>query len=132
MKKIVFTFGRYNPPTVGHAELIMYAVKLAQKTGADHRIYTSQSHDPSKNPLGPREKMAFLRQIFPGVNFVDDPAMKTAFAICKKLTDEGYEDVTFVVGDDRVAEFRSSLGKYVKPKTAKDFNPKIKIGRAHV
>jgi Cytidylyltransferase-like len=125
MKKIVFTFGRYNPPTVGHAELIMYAVKLAHKTGAEHRIYTSQSHDASKNPLAPRQKMAFLRQIFPGVNFVEDPRMNTAFAICKKLTEEGYEDVTFVVGDDRVAEFSRSLGKYVKPRTAKGFDPKI-------
>ena len=125
MKKIVFTFGRYNPPTSGHAELITYAVKLAQRTGADHRIYTSQSHDPSKNPLAPRQKMAFLRQIFPGVNFVDDSAMKTAFIICRKLADEGYEDVTFVVGDDRVADFKSQMAKYVKPKTAKDFNPKI-------
>ena len=131
MKKIVFTFGRYNPPTVGHAELIMYAVKLARSKGAEHRIYTSQSHDPSKNPLSPREKMAFLRQIFPGVNFVDDPRMNTAFAICKKLTDEGYEDVTFVVGDDRVREFSVSLGKYVKPRTAKDFNPKINYPFKH-
>jgi hypothetical protein len=124
MKKIVFAFGRYNPPTTGHAELITYTVKLAQRTGADHRIYTSQSHDPSKNPLSAAQKIGFLRQIFPGVNFVADPAMKTAFAICKKLVDEGYEDVTFVVGDDRVAEFKSALGKYVKPKTAKDFDPK--------
>jgi predicted RNA binding protein YcfA (HicA-like mRNA interferase family) len=125
MKKVVFAFGRYNPPTVGHAELITYTVRLAQKNGAEHRIYTSQSHDPSKNPLAPKQKMAFLRQIFPGVNFVDDPAMKTAFAICRKLADEGYEDVTFVVGDDRVSEFRASFSKYIKPKTAKDFNPKI-------
>jgi len=125
MKKIVFTFGRYNPPTTGHAELITYAVRLAQKNGADHRIYTSQSHDPSKNPLAPRQKMMFLRQIFPGVNFVDDPAMKTAFAICRKLADEGYEDVTFVVGDDRLSDFKASFSRYVKPKTAKDYNPKI-------
>jgi len=125
MKKIVFTFGRYNPPTTGHAELITYAVRLAQKNGADHRIYTSQSHDPSKNPLAPRQKMMFLRQIFPGVNFVDDPAMKTAFAICRKLADEGYEDVTFVVGDDRLSDFKTSFSRYVKPKTAKDYNPKI-------
>lgn len=124
MKKVVFTFGRYNPPTVGHAELIMYAVKLAQRTGAEHRIYTSQSHDSAKNPLAPKQKMAFLRQIFPGVNFVDDPNMKTAFAICKKLAEQGYDDVTFVVGEDRVAEFRTQLGKYVKPRTAKDFDPK--------
>ncbi|NDB61593.1 addiction module toxin, HicA family, partial [bacterium] len=125
MKKIVFAFGRYNPPTTGHAELITYAVKLAHKTGADHRIYTSNSHDPSKNPLSPRQKVAFLKQIFPGVNFIADPSLKTAFAICKKLVDEGYEDVTFVVGDDRVAEFSRSLGKYVKPRTAKGFDPKI-------
>lgn len=124
-KKIVFTFGRYNPPTVGHAELINYAVRLAQRTGAEHRIYTSQSHDASKNPLAPAQKMAFLRQIFPGVNFVDDPSAKTAFLICRKLADQGYDDVTFVVGDDRVADFKTQLGKYVKPKTAKGFDPKI-------
>ncbi len=124
MKKIVFTFGRYNPPTTGHAELITYAVKLAQKTGADHRIYTSQSQDPSKNPLSARQKIAFLRQIMPGVNFVADNSIKTAFDIAKKVSDEGYEDVTFVVGDDRVNEFRAALGKYVKPRTAKDFDPK--------
>jgi hypothetical protein len=124
-KKVVFTFGRYNPPTTGHAELIRYAVNLAHKTGAEHRIYTSQSYDSAKNPLPPRQKMAFLRQIFPGVNFVADPSMRSAFIICKKLVDEGYDDVTFVVGDDRLAEFRTSLSKYVKPKTAKDFNPKI-------
>ena len=124
MKKIVFAFGRYNPPTIGHAELITYAVKLAHKTGADHRIYTSNSHDVSKNPLSPQQKILFLRQIFPGVNFIADPSLKTAFAICKKLVDEGYEDVTFVVGDDRVADFKTQLGKYVKPRTAKDFDPK--------
>ena len=125
MKKIVFTFGRYNPPTTGHAELINYAIRKAHQTGADVRIYTSNSHDPSKNPLSPRQKVSFLRQIFPGVNFIADGKMRTAFDICRKLTEEGYEDVTFVVGDDRVAEFTRSLGKYVKPNTAKDFNPKI-------
>ena len=124
MKKVVFTFGRYNPPTIGHAELITYAVKYAQRHGAEHRIYTSQSHDPAKNPLSATQKIRFLRQIFPGVNFVTDRSAVTAFAICRKLVDEGYEDVTFVVGDDRVNEFRTQLSRYVKPKTAKDFDPK--------
>lgn len=125
MKKVVFAFGRYNPPTTGHAELITYTVRLAQRTGADHRIYTSQSHDASKNPLSAAQKIGFLRQIFPGVNFVADASMKTAFAICRKLADEGYEDVTFVVGDDRLVDFKSQMSKYVKTKTAKDYNPKI-------
>lgn len=124
MKKIVFTFGRYNPPTTGHAELITYAAKLAKRTGADHRIYTSQSHDPSKNPLSAQQKLGFLHQIMPGVNFVMDPSVRTAFDIMRKLADEGYEDVTFVVGDDRLQEFRTNLSKYVKPKTDPTFNPK--------
>jgi|694.fasta_scaffold23225_12 hypothetical protein len=124
MKKVVFTFGRYNPPTKGHAELITYAVKYAHQHGAEHRIYTSQSHDPAKNPLSAAQKIRFLRMIFPGVNFVADRSAITAFAICRKLADEGYDDVTFVVGDDRVADFRTQLTKYVKPKTAKDFDPK--------
>jgi hypothetical protein len=125
MKKIVFTFGRYNPPTTGHAELINYAIRKAHQTRADLRIYTSNSHEPSKNPLSPSQKVGFLRQIFPGVNFIADAKIRTAFDICKKLTEEGYDDVTFVVGADRVDEFSRSLGKYVKPKTDPTFNSKI-------
>lgn len=125
MKKIVFTFGRYNPPTTGHAELINYAIRKAHQTRADLRIYTSNSVDPSKNPLSPGQKISFLRQIFPGVNFIADAKLRTAFDICSKLSKEGYEDVTFVVGADRIDTFTQQLGKYVKPKTAKDFDPKI-------
>ena len=36
-----------------------------------------------------------------------------------------------MVGDDRVREFSVSLGKYVKPRTAKDFNPKINYPFKH-
>lgn len=105
MKKIVFAFGRFNPPSEGHKELITYTVNLAQKLGADHRIYLSQSHDPNCNPLSSKQRLFFLRQIFPGVNFVDDPSANTILAVNRKIEADDYDEVTFVVGADRAAHF---------------------------
>ena len=33
MKTVVFTFGRFNPPTTGHIKLIEKIVKTAKNTG---------------------------------------------------------------------------------------------------
>ena len=122
MRKVVFLFGRFQVPTKGHEEMIRYGFNLAKRTGAEFRLYTSKSQDPVKNPLPYREKILFLHQLFPGINIVDDPNVKTAFDVCRQLSDAGIEDVTMVVGGDRVAEFQRSIGKYVMPQ----------IGRAHV
>ena len=48
-KGVVFTFGRFNPPTNGHEKLINKVAALA--TGNNYKIYASQSQDPKKNPL---------------------------------------------------------------------------------
>lgn len=120
-KKVVFIFGRFQVPTKGHAEMIHFGANYAKKIGAEFRVYTSKSWDPKKNPLPYQQKIMFLRQLFPGINIVDDPNATTAFAICKKLSDEGVEDVTMITGGDRVAEFKSQIGKYVLPRN----NPKF-------
>lgn len=120
-KKVVFIFGRFQVPTKGHAEMIQFGADYARRTGAEFRVYTSKSHDPSKNPLPYQQKIAFLRQIFPGINIVDDPHATTAFAICKQLSDQGIEDVTMITGGDRVREFQNGIGKYVMPRD----NPKF-------
>ena len=62
MKKLVFTFGRMNPPTIGHGKLIG---KLAAKAGRNpYRIYLSQSQDSKKNPLSYTDKVKFARKMF--------------------------------------------------------------------
>lgn len=114
MKKIVFSFGRFQPPTPGHLEMIQYGQALARRIGGEYRVYPSKSHD-QKNPLPYPQKLAFLRQLFPGVNIVNDPSAQTPFAICRKLSDEGATEVTMVVGGDRVQEFKTQIGKYVMP-----------------
>jgi hypothetical protein len=127
-KKVVFIFGRFQVPTKGHAEMIHFGANYAKKIGAEFRVYTSKSWDPKKNPLPYQQKVLFLRQLFPGINIVDDPNATTAFAICKKLSDEGVEDVTMITGGDRVAEFKNSIGKYVLPRDNPRFDPKRNYG----
>lgn len=121
-KKIVFIFGRFQVPTRGHAEMIMFGADYARRTGAEFRVYTSQSQDSVKNPLPYHTKVGFLRQLFPGINIVEDPSVKTAFDICRKLSDQGVEDVTMITGGDRVAEFQRGIGKYVMPRDNPQFD----------
>jgi hypothetical protein len=108
--------------------MIQYGAQYAHRNGAEFRVYTSKSHDAVKNPLPYQTKVTFLRQLFPGLNVVDDPNATTAFAICKKLSDEGYDDVTMITGGDRVAEFKRSIGKYVLPRDNPKFDPKKNYG----
>ena len=61
-RSIAFTFGRFNPPTIGHEKLIN---KVAQQRTDDYRIYLSKSEDTSNNPLNARVKLATLKQMFP-------------------------------------------------------------------
>ena len=42
----VFTFGRFNPPTVGHEKLITAVQSVARQKGGDFFVYPSQSQDP--------------------------------------------------------------------------------------
>ena len=114
-KKIVFTFGRFNPPTVGHLLLANAVKKIARKEKAEHRIYASSINDPKRNPLSYRVKIAFMKKILKGSNVVSDENIKDAFKALQKLSDEGYTDVIMVVGSDRVTEFQRAK-RYVGPK----------------
>lgn len=112
---VVFTFGRFQPPTIGHELLIRSTIKEAKKRRAEHRIYTSRTQDKKKNPLSTRDKIKYLRKFFPKANIVDDPKAVTAFEVCQQLSDEGIKNVIMVVGSDRVKEFKDGISKYIGP-----------------
>ncbi|AFD02787.1 cytitidyltransferase [Synechococcus phage S-MbCM6] len=109
---IAITFGRFNPPTVGH-EKLLNKVKTEAK-GGEYRIYPSQSQDPKKNPLSPNEKIKYMKLAYP--EYADaistSPELRTIFDVLKVLNDEGYGEVKIVVGGDRVSEFNSLAQKY--------------------
>lgn len=48
-KEIVFTFGRFNPPTIGHGKLITKVASVAK--GNNYHIYASQVERPEEKPV---------------------------------------------------------------------------------
>ena len=109
---ISITFGRFNPPTVGHEALIK-KVSSSSK-GGDYRIYPSRSEDPKKNPLDVGTKIKFMKQAYPDhANAIQNSEdMRTIFDVLGALDGEGYSEVNIVVGGDRVSEFTSLSSKY--------------------
>jgi len=111
-REVYFTFGRMNPPTVGHGK-VMDA--LAVKSGkSDYKVFVSQSQDAKKNPLSYTDKIKHTRKMFPkhARNIVVDKSVKTAINAMVVLYDQGYRSVTMVVGEDRITEFEVLLNKY--------------------
>lgn len=111
-REVYFTFGRMNPPTIGHGK-VMDA--LAKKSGkADYKVFVSQSQDAKKNPLSYSDKIKHTRKMFPkhARNIMVDKSVKTAINAMVALYDQGYKSVTMVVGDDRITEFDVLLKKY--------------------
>lgn len=108
---ITLTFGRFNPPTIGHEKLIQQVSNAAK---GDFRIYPSRSHDPAKNPLDPGTKIEYMKKMFPDFaeSIMDNESMRTIFDVLKGVAEEGYTDVQIVVGSDRVAEFQNLSEKY--------------------
>jgi uncharacterized membrane protein (UPF0127 family) len=111
-KSVVFTFGRFQPPTSGHQLLINTVIREAKKRNAEHRIYPSQSQDTKQNPLTHKDKVLFMRKMFSGANIVDDKSAKTPFHVLETLGKQGYTKVYMVVGGDRVSEFKTQMKKY--------------------
>ena len=111
---ISITFGRFNPPTVGHERLIEKVAKEAKSSGGEYRIYPSRSEDPKKNPLDAGTKIKYMRLAYPdhANAIVDNPDMRTIFDVLTALDTDGYSSVNIVVGGDRVSEFNSLAQKY--------------------
>lgn len=108
----VMTFGRMNPPTVGHAKLISKVREIAAQHNADHHIFVSQTQDKAKNPLTHRDKVSIIRKMIPRANVRSDQDAKTIMHAAKTLHSQGYKKLTVVAGSDRVKEFHDLLNKY--------------------
>ena len=111
-KEVYFTFGRMNPPTVGHGKVLD---TISKKSGRnDYKIFLSQVSNPKKDPLSYSDKIKHIRKMFPkhGRNVIINKNIRTAFDAVSELYDQGYRKVNMVVGSDRVREFDTILQKY--------------------
>ena len=118
---IVFAFGRFNPPTIGHGKLIQKTASVAGSS--PYRIYPSFSQDPKKNPLPFATKVAYMKKMFKSHarNITVNRKAKTFLKVASLLHDEGFKNIIMVAGSDRVGEFQALLTKYNGVKSSHGF-----------
>ena len=109
---VYFTFGRMNPPTIGHGKLLDMLASKAKRN--PYRIYLSQSQDSRKNPLSYSDKVKHVRKMFPkhARSVMINKKVRTAIEALVALYDEGFRKIVMVVGSDRINEFDILLNKY--------------------
>ena len=117
---VVFAFGRLNPPTIGHQKLIDRIITIAKRVRGLPVLYVSASQDKSKNPLTVKQKLDYLKKLYPrGIQLMPATGNERTFMeILKNRFDKKYTDVYMVAGSDRVSEFRKLIKKY----NGKDYN----------
>ena len=114
-KCVYFTFGRFQPPTIGHAENFNAVASKAGK--CDYYIYLSQTVDKKgSNPLPPDRKLYYAKKMFPNHRTKIRSGPKDPVAILSELQSQGYDDAFFVVGSDRVQAMQ-----WVKKYNGKDY-----------
>ena len=111
---LTVAFGRFNPPHVGHQQLMDTAAAAAEAEESDYMIVPSRSNDPKKNPLDADTKVAFMRGMFPqhSSRIQNDVNTRTIFDVLKKAHNDGYTNVRIVGGADRVKEFDKLANNY--------------------
>jgi hypothetical protein len=113
-KTAAVAFGRMNPPTIGHQKVVDAILK--QKADA-HYLFVSQTHKATgknqtryENPLPFDVKLGFIQQAFPNID-IGDTSVSTAIGILQYLEKQGFENVIFVCGSDRVPSFTELFNK---------------------
>lgn len=92
-ESVVFTYGRFNPPHLGHKMMIEEMMKLNKKVV----VVVSHSQDKEKNPLSVADKIRILKTWFPKLD-VRASSKTTPIA---KIAENFAEDSVMVVGEDR-------------------------------
>ena len=114
-KTAVFSFGRLNPPTTGHQKLLQKIIQTARSQGGYACLFVSYSQDAKKNPLTAKQKIAYIKEMFPKeasqIELKDNPKLRNAMDIATELSGK-YDNLVMVVGSDRVKDFETLLNKY--------------------
>jgi len=111
---LTIAFGRFNPPHLGHLQLMNTASTSVEGKKDDYMIVPSRSNDPKKNPLDPNTKVEIMKSMFPqhADRIVNDGNVRTIFDVLNAANNSGYANVKIVGGADRVKEFTKLANNY--------------------
>ena len=123
-KTAVFSFGRLNPPTTGHQKLLQKIIQTSKQQAGYACLYVSHSQDAKKNPLTAKQKVAYVKKMFPKearqIEIKEDSGIRNAIDVATALNGY-YDNLVMVVGSDRVRDFKTLLNKYNDVKSKHGF-----------
>jgi len=128
-KHVIFTYGRFQPPHVGHALLIHqvrdqatvhratpYVIVSASCNDKwfSSKIYKNQREEntftscsKNENPLTVKQRIYYLRKMFPDVKFISaDDYEVNMFKVIGHLAEAGFTKFTALFGPDRAIKFQ--------------------------
>ena len=125
-KVAVVTFGRMNPPTIGHQKLVDQVLRVAQGQKGTPHVFVSHTQKKDKDPLDYNTKIKIAQKAFGKV--VKKDSVNNPFDVVYKMRDEGYTHVFFVAGSDRVPQYNAMFKKYSgHPDPEKDIGVELQV-----
>ena len=111
---LTVAFGRFNPPHLGHLQLMNTAANSVEGDKDNYMIVPSRSNDPKKNPLDANTKVDIMKSMFPqhADNILNDTNNRTIFDVLNAANNDGYANVKIVGGADRIKEFTKLANNY--------------------
>ena len=97
-ESVVFTYGRFNPPHLGHKMMIEEMLKMNKKVV----VVVSHSQNKNKNPLSVTDKVKILKTWFPNL----DIRASSRNASIAKIAEKFDEDSVMIVGENRSNAFK--------------------------
>jgi len=95
--------------------LLQKIIQTAKQVGGQPKMFVSYSQDSKKNPLTARQKIAYIKKMFPTearqLELKDNSSIRNAIDVATELNGK-YDKLVMVVGSDRVSDFITLLNKY--------------------
>lgn len=96
MRNLIFTFGRFQPPTIGHIEHFQFMKNIAEYFNDDCIVFVSNTVDNNRNPVYVNGRIDYIKKAVPGLEVQSATNM---FQIIEDLPNI-YQGVKYVVGDE--------------------------------
>ena len=98
---VVFTYGRFNPPHLGHKMMIEEVINKAKKMNKIPVVIVSHSYGNRTNPLPVSDKIRILKRWFPELTVLSS-SKNLSLA---KLSENFDKNSVMVVGENRKNAF---------------------------
>ena len=105
--KVVFAFGRFQPPTAIHELQVKVVKKLAEQQRADYVIYASK--DLKEELLPVDKKVHYMNLMFPNTNIETTDA--STFVEAVKTLNKKYKNIVMVSSADCKEDYEKILNK---------------------